>query len=236
MRKADTVSNKKSKKVNAETYRCGDCLHWQRHAHSGKDGKVCANEGIRSFAVAPKCFTPDVSVLQGNTDSFLQLTMLVNSYTPKQRRIMLAVLRDASKVKKKGFTIGTKVYFKVNPGEYLNNYYFGFVMGKTSSNELMVQGSPDRKTRGDSFMFYVKDEEELLSEAEWKQLERTLKDEGKINDPNQKRGRIKRGDEEDYEPPSIDNCPASWWDRSEGNAGGKKLKTKRSKSSNEFQV
>lgn len=236
MRKQDTVTNKKSIKANAETYRCGDCLHFQRHAHSGKNGTVCENEGVRSFAVAPKCFTPDVSVLQGNTDTFLQLTMLVNSYTPKQRRIMLAVLRDASKVKKKGYTIGTKVYFKLAPLDYLNNYFFGFVMGKTSSGEIMIQGTPDKKKRGESFMFYMDPSNEgtLMSEAEWKPLERRLKDDGLINDPNEKRNRIKRADEEDYTPPSIDSVPASWYDKTDKQ--GKKKAKKGSKSLVEFQV
>lgn len=232
MRKKDTVENKKAKKSNAESYRCGDCLHYQRHAHSAK-GSVCEKEGIRAFAIAPKCFTPDVSVLQGNTDAFLQLSMLVNSYTPKQRRIMLAVIRDASKVKKHGYTIGTKVYFKVTHGDYLNNYFIGYVMGRTSAGEIMITGTPDRKTRGNSFMFYVNDKTALLSHADWKAKEHELREAGLINDPVEKRNRIKKTDEEEYQPPTIDSVPESWYTKTDRKE--KKTKSKK-RTSKEFQI
>lgn len=234
MRKTDTSVNKKAKKTNQEVYRCGDCLHFQRHAHSGKDD-LCVNQGVRQFAVAPKCFTPDVSILQGNTDTFLQLTMLLNAYTPKQRRIMLAVVRDAARVKRAGYTIGTEVFFRLSPGEYLNNYYSAFVMGRTSSGELMLNGSPDMKTRGDSFMMYMRPEEEndLRTRSAWKKHEQMLRDKGLINDPVHRRNRIKKTDEDDYQPPSIDSVPESWYsktDREEKRAKGKK------RTSKEFQV
>jgi len=191
-----------------EAFKCGECLHFKKHAHSAKGGKPCVELGIKVFALAPKCFTPDITALCTNTDQFVQVAALFQSTTHKQRRILLGMFRNQ---KKKQFPIGTKLYFNVGK-EYLSNFLVAYSAGYTSSGELMLIGSPNVKTRGSSFTSFLKSDEGLLTPTEWKKKRTDLKERGLIFDPANRI--IKKASiVDDYEPPSIDAVPAEWYDK-----------------------
>lgn len=187
-----------------EAFKCSMCLHHRKHAHSDHT-KVCAEEGIKGTAIAPRCFTPDFTQVAGNTDQFVQIAMLFDSLRPNQRKIMLGMLRQASKSKKREFSFGTKVWFLMHGKDFLSNYYFAYVMGYTSAGEMVLSGSPNVKARGASFLYYSKDPEGLLTEPQWEAKRKELVAAGKLVDPTTRK--IKISDPEHHKAYSIDSPP-----------------------------
>lgn len=203
MLKKNTLGNA-SKKSLSEAFKCGECLHHKQVAHPAHND-VCSKEGIKAVGIAPSCFTPDVTKIAKNSDQFVQLAAIVNSYTPQERRIFLGVLRSAS-AKKKPFAFGMKLYFHTGK-DFISNYLCGWVMGYTSSGELIVSGSPDQKQRGKSFLAYLSaDATGLLTPTQWKTKREKLRAAGKIYDPAN--AVVKKASIiDDYEPPTIDRAP-----------------------------
>lgn len=209
--KKDTVGNLSSASL-AEAYRCGECLHHKKHAHPAYK-MICNKRGIRSFAVAPKCFTPDVTQVANNSDTFVQLATLFADYTPRQKRIMIGILKAPMKKFKREFPFGAKVYFLGMGKDYISNYLSGYVMGVTSSGQLIVTGSPDKNTRGSSYFSYMDDSESLLTFKEWKAKRTELKAQNKIIDPNSLI--MPKGTTLGNEPITIDSAPDAWYDKQE---------------------
>jgi hypothetical protein len=176
---------------------------------------VCKERGIKGIALAPTCFTPDVSIIASNSDSFVQLAALVGDYTPRQKRILIALMK-ARPIAKRKFSrqldFGTKVFFLGMGADYLSNYLSGYVVGLTSTGELIITGSPDRNTRGRSYMAYMTDDDNLLTPAEWKKKKAELKQKGRIYDPKT-RELPKQVDGENV--PTIDEAPKEWRDKQE---------------------
>ena len=201
MQKRDTLAGAPAALSLTEGFKCRECLHFQKFPHS-KYEKPCEEEGINGGGTAPRCFTPDVTKLTGNSDQFVQLASLFNSYDHKQRRVLLALLRE----KKRQFTFGLKLYFCIGD-DFLSNYLSAFVAGYTSDGKLLLIGSPDMKSRGSSFITFTDDKSDgLLTHSQWKVKKEALLDQGKLYDPLNKR--IRKGSVlDDYEPPTIDTVP-----------------------------
>lgn len=209
--KKDTVNNLSSLSLK-EAYRCGECLHFKKHTHPSFE-TICSKRGIRHFATAPKCFTPDVTQVASNSDTFVQLASLFADYTPSQKRIMIGILKAPMKKFKRDLPFGTKVYFLAMGKDYVSNYLSGFVMGVTSSGELIITGSPDKNTRGSSYFAYMPDGEFLMTFKEWKAKRKQLEAENKIIDPNSQI--LPKGTTVGVEPMTIDSAPDAWYDRQE---------------------
>lgn len=198
----------------SESYKCGECLHFKKHAHPAFK-EICSKRGIKAVALAPKCFTADVSRIADNSDSFVQLSALLSEYTASQKRILIAVLKQKP-IPKKKFTrqlsFGTKVYFLGMGADYISNYLSGYVMGLTSSGELIITGSPEQNTRGKSYMAYMTDDDNLMTASEWKKKRQQLRDAGRLYDPKTKT--LPKPDD-GAEAPTIDNAPKEWHDKRE---------------------
>lgn len=197
-----------------ESYKCGECLHHAKHAHP-QFREVCKKRGIKGIALAPKCFTPDVSIIASNSDSFVQLASLMNEYTPREKRILIALLK-AKPISKKRFTkpvvFGMKMFFLGMGADYISNYLSGYVMGLTSTGELILTGSPEQNTRGRSYMAYMTDDDNLMTPVEWKRKKAELKTAGRVYDPKTKE--LPRQVDAEA-PPTIDSAPQAWRDRQE---------------------
>lgn len=201
MLKRNTLG-KASAKSLAEAFKCGECVHYQKHAHSSKQ-EVCSREGIKAVGVAPSCFTPDITKIAKNADEFVQVVTLFQSFTHSERRILLGLLR--SKQRSSRHPIGTKLYFRVGK-DYISNYLCGFVAGYTSSGELMLLGNPN-KQRGQSFVSFLDSEaDDLLTHKEWIAKRNELKDNNKITDPSNTEIR-QVSIKDSYVPPTIDCAP-----------------------------
>lgn len=209
--KKDNLGNLSSASLS-EAYKCSECLHHAKHAHP-MFKSVCKERGIKGIALAPKCFTPDVSIIASNSDQFVQLTALQDGYTPRQKRILIAMLK-AKPISKKRFSrpmsFGTKVFFLGMGADYISNYLAGYVAGMTSSGELIITGSPDQNSRGRSYMAYMTDDDNLMTPTEWKRKKEDLKTKGRVYDPKTKE--LPRQNEE---VPTIDSAPTEWYDKRE---------------------
>lgn len=183
--------------VVADVNRCGDCLHHRAHAHADKK-IVCEREGVLPVAIAPaECFTPNASLLTGNVDMLVQFLSFFISCDQKQRRALVDLLKQDN--------IGETYYFRVGE-DFISNYLRGIVVGRTSSGEIMLIGSPSGKTVGSSFISYLMDTEGLLNYEQWRKKKRELFDANRIVDP--KSTKIERTTVADnYTPPTIDMTP-----------------------------
>jgi hypothetical protein len=217
--KKESLGNLSSASLS-ESYKCSECLHHMKHAHP-QFREVCKKRGIKGIAVAPKCFTPDVSIIASNSDSFVQLAALLNEYTPREKRILIALMKQKP-ISKKRFSrpvvFGMKMFFLGMGADYISNYLAGYVMGLTSTGELIITGSPEQNTRGKSFMAYMTDDDNLMTPLEWKRKKTELKAKGRVFDPKTKE--LPRQIDTEA-PPTIDSAPAAWHDKQE-----KKIKKK----------
>lgn len=212
MLKKDVLGSASAKSLD-EAYKCRECLHFQRHSHPSHK-TICKDEGVKPYALAPKCFTPDVTRVANNPDTFVALSSILSTYNADEKRILLALLRSPKKGKDK-LSFGTKVYFLAFGKDYLSNYLSGYFVGYSSTNEIMIAGSPQQRAKGGkSYMFFCKDTENLLFAPEWKVKRRELLDKGRTQDPSNPLA-IKNSTVNDYEPPSLDTAPAAWLDKQE---------------------
>jgi hypothetical protein len=214
MKKVISINNTQdASRLNLqESLRCGECLHHKQSKHPSHK-ELCSKEGIKAFAIAPKCFTPDVTQLAGNSDAFIQVASLFQSYSHKQRRILLAMLRK--KPAKEKMILGTKVIFHAMGKDYISNYLSGYVMGYTSTGELIIGGSPDQKSRGRMYFAYMTDTDTLLDASQWRKKKAELKANGRVYDPSSVM--TKRNTDND-DPPTIDSAPKAWHDKQERKA------------------
>lgn len=214
---ATTKKDIKVKGVSAATlelqHRCGECLHFSGHQHIHKV-ELCTKLGVRAIALAPAvCFTPDVTQLVGNSDQFVQLTALLDSYSTKQKRILMGLLikRPNRIGRYRDLPLGTKVFFHGMGKDYISNYLSGYVVGATSSGELIISGSPDANTRGKSYIAYMTSSDNIMTITEWKLKRAELKAQGKVLDPQSKIMPSAKsvGDQ----PVTIDSAPDTWHDK-----------------------
>ena len=208
MLKKDVLGTASAKSLD-EAFHCSECLHHQQYAHPAKE-KPCIELGVRGVGLAPKCFSPDITQLFTNTDQFVQIATFFQGTTHKQRRILLGMFRAH---KKSQFPIGTKLYFRVGK-DYISNYLIAYSAGHTSSGQLMLLGSPNKRTRGSRFTSYLSSTEGLLTSTEWKKKREELRAQGLIFDPSNRV--IKKATVDvDYNPPTIDEVPAEWYDKTQ---------------------
>lgn len=200
------MEKKLTKMSQQEAFRCGLCLHYKQTPHPSFDS-TCSKLGVRQFAIAPRCFTPDYTKIITNTDEFVQLSALFASKTPEQKKLLLGLLRATPKGKK--LKMGTQMYLNLRGREYISNYVCCYVVGYTSSGEIVLTGSPDRKTRGKTFFAYLKKDDSLITPKEWKARYKKLRAQGRVQDPTFGGARnITAAVEADtYEIPTIDNAP-----------------------------
>jgi len=112
--------------------------------------------------------------------------------------------------KGKRHEMGTKVFINLRNREYLSNYVSAFVVGYTSSGEVVLAGSPEKNKRGQIFFAYLKSDSSMATPAEWKKRYAKLVATGRINDPTHAKGRKDITEdlkEDNYVVPTIDAAP-----------------------------
>jgi len=188
-----------------EGFKCNECLHFKQFAHPSNK-EVCSKLGIRTFALAPRCFTPDYTKVSSNLDDFVALASLFHDKTPQQRRIILGMLRQKSKSHK--LPIGAAVFMNVRGREYISNYVMAFVVGYTSAGQVVLAGSSNNH-RGRTFFAYLRNDQNLLTPELWAKKFRELKLKGRVNDPKDqfRRDITAKVAADEYEVPTIDSLP-----------------------------
>ena len=191
---------------NEEAFRCGECLHYAASPHR-KNEAVCSKLGIRSFALSPSCYTPDYTRIVQHSDQFLMIANFFANSSPVQKKIFLGMLRQKSSGKR--LKMGTKMFLHTGRGDYISNYICGFVVGYSSSGEIVLSGSQNSTTQGRVFFAYLQNDESLLSVRDWAIRFEELKKSGRIQDPDQvnRRNITQTVREDRYEVPTIDSAP-----------------------------
>jgi len=192
-------------KMLVDQFRCGECLHFKDSAHPAKQD-LCSNLGIKKHGSAPRCFTPNVMELtKVDAETIPKIAVLLAGMTSQQKRILQGLLAVQHRLKKTDFRFGTKIFFHVGR-DYIENYLSGYVVGRTSSRELIIVGSVEAHRRGQSMVVFFENDAELLSVSEWKKKRQDLYASGKIHPPSPKR-LIKKPVNDTYEPPTVDKAP-----------------------------
>lgn len=183
--------------------RCGECLHFKKSCHPHKED-ICSKLGVKAFNKAPtRCFTPNVMELITNSDQLAALTNLWSNFNTKQRRIFTHLLAKKAKVK-----FGSRVAFKAVGKDYLSNYVSGFIVGKSSSGDILLCGDPDNYTRGNNYVACIKADTPVFTISEFKKKRDLLIENNRIIDPDKPLLKFKKKVElESYIPPTIDSTP-----------------------------
>ena len=193
--------------------RCSECLFFKNQRRPGHT-VCCSKEGVKAYATAPVCFFPDTSQLTKTLEGFGALVSVFSAYSPKQRRILLALLKMSSKTNKKEFKFGTKVYIPIrNDGEYLSDWASAYVLGYTSNGKIIISGSPERQTIGRSFTAFLLPDS-VVGAVDFAKKKKVMITAGKINNPKiPKAKRISTVDNYEPEVPTMDTAPRSWFNK-----------------------
>lgn len=201
------------------TAKCGECLHYKQHAHLNKQS-VCDKLGVKHYTNAPpRCYTPDVSKLVPDSEALAQIALMFGALTSAQRRLLVFLLSTPRRKLK--MEIGTKVYWRAVGGNYLSNYVSGYVLGATSTGQIIVAGSPEQRTRGAMYMAYFDNQDDLYTHSEFIKVRADLERKGNLVDPKKPLDK-KIVIDDDYTPPTLDSAPREWKE-----AAAKKTTTRR---------
>lgn len=191
-----------SSKHNLLTLRCGDCGHHKGSPHPAF-GKPCAELGVRTYASAPNCYAPNVSIFRkAGPTVFAQLASILSSFSPQQSRILMGLLRSAGSLEKHGYSFLDRVYFR-SGDDYLDNYFSGFILGVGYNGTLALVGSTFFTTVRNPVIAYLLPESVFPVEVFEKKKKKLVK-EGKLYTPRKPHKNVITDDH--YEPPTIETA------------------------------
>lgn len=199
--KRDSETEKLSR-LNQLTLRCGDCLHFKGSPHPAY-GAPCHSLGIKPYAAAPSCYTPNVMLFRtAGADTFAVLAALLARMSPQQSRILMGLLKSVGSLDKYGYTFLEKVYFKVGD-DYLDNYFSGRILGVGLNGTIAVVGENYFHTAKSPLVAYVFPDS-LLSSEKFKKRKTQLEKQGLVYAPRKPHRNKVEGD---YEPPTMETSP-----------------------------
>lgn len=221
---------------------CADCVHFQ--TGPAKFEKICAEIGVDARSRAPDCYTPDVFKLKDIEDPELLKTLgnLIRNFSPKQARILSFLLaRQGGSLAKVKLKFGQPVYFSLGV-DYVSHYFKGYVVSASEDHVYVV--SKLKKAKDNTSLTLLR--ASVLTRSEYKTLESSLLEEGKVfmSEEERKRfgklpiaelldkkGRVPHVEQFkiDYEPPTIDTAPVEWLNIYEASTEGKRKKKKKPK-------
>lgn len=197
-------------------FKCGDCVHLSKEPLF--ENKVCSQLGIKHYAAAPiRCFTPNAYLL--NTESpevLFQLGLLLKNFNPRQARIIRAILQQHTKLQKKfKLQFGQPVFFRFG-GDYLSNYYRGYVTSFNDVEEGVIYVTSDlgRKQRKQPLTARLP-RESLYTITEYKKKREQLIKLKRLNDPKPLFAANAVKVDETHVPPTMENAPKEWFDKKE---------------------
>jgi hypothetical protein len=202
-------------KVVGNGNKCGDCLHFEKIAHS-KYPKPCIHLGVGKKANAPNCYDDNVFLLQRvEPDILNQIGLLHKDMNSSQSRILANTLRRRKQFRRAGVAFGMPVFVCLGR-DYLNNYYKGYVIGVQNHGEPLIFVTTDlnkKQVAKPAILSLLK--ESVLNVQEFARKRRELIKKKHLNDPdNSFMGtKIKKNKaDEMYEPPTLETVPETWFD------------------------
>lgn len=210
MKKKEAVATEKT----TIGLKCGDCMHFKRTPYYEK---TCTNLGVKHYANAPKCYSPDVYQLVENTnpEALSKLGLWLKDLSAKQSRILIAVLkRQGTMEKNYKLKFGQPVYFCFGQS-YLSNYFVGYALSAADgADDQVYVGSTLNKRQRKNPMMVTLPRSSVYTVTEFKKLREKLVKEKRIKDPNPLFSptptlRVTA----DYEVPSMEKASPDWYDK-----------------------
>lgn len=203
--------------------KCGDCLHFKRNA---KFEKPCTQLGVKHFAVAPACYSPDPYILSAQSpDVLYRLGLLLTNFSAKEARVFMAILKQSGSLEKHyKLKFGQPVFFCIG-NDYLSNYFRGFVLGIAEEGEaqVYVTSDLDKKQRKQPVIATLM-RTSVYTLSEFKKKKQKLLDDTRTQDPKPLFSvqKIKTKMDELYVPQSLESAPADWFNKVENRPKFKK--------------
>lgn len=204
--------------------KCGDCLHFKNVA---KFERVCNTLGVKHFADAPTCFKVNPYILsKKNPDALSQIGLLMRDYTPQELRVFAYMIRENSLLfKNYKVRFGQPVMFRIGGSDYLSNYFRGFVVGGATVGDaqLFVTSDMGKTQRATPAMLTLLPSS-VFALSEWKKKKAQLIRDKKLKDPNPLySSHVEKKDLTiDYVPPTLEDAPSEWFDKTGGKLKAKK--------------
>ena len=184
--------------------KCGDCMHFKGSPHPSI-GQICQTRGVKPYALSPNCYTPDVHQLKSiSTETFHQLSAFVASCKPSQARILMGMFKTQAQLNKFELTFLQKVYFAIGVGEFLSDYYGGFVMGAGPQQKILIVGTQYFSNARNPIVAQL-DRKSVLSRPDFLKLANRLIERGRLNHPKARQEIYIPPNIADYAPPTIES-------------------------------
>jgi hypothetical protein len=184
--------------------KCGECLHFKGSPHPAI-GQVCQLRGVKTYALAPNCYTPDVHQLKSiSTESMAQLSMFVASCKPSQAKILMGMFKVQAQLKRFDLAFLEKVYFAIGTGEFLSDYYGGFVMGVGPQQAILIVGTQYFSNARNPVVAQL-DRRSVLTRSEFGKRASRLSARGRLNPPKARQEIYVPPNIADYVPPTIES-------------------------------
>lgn len=160
--------------------KCADCLFFEKETSPSFDAP-CRDRGVREYASAPRCFSPNVRLLNGvSSDSFELLGTILAIMNPRQTRVLSHLIANQHHLAKAGFYLMQPLFFRVG-GDYLDNYFMGYAMSMTGNGDLMLCASP--YMRGGATAYAQVSKASVLDSIHMEEHRKMLVDHGLIYEP-----------------------------------------------------
>jgi hypothetical protein len=204
---------------------CGSCIH---HTQLALYEKPCEQLGVEGYALAPRCFKPNVHTLVQNTDpEFLSsLGRTCSKLDADSVRLLAFTLNSIAQVQDHGFMFGQPVYVSLGR-DYITHYFKGYVVSCTEDGMITISA---KLNHAEFATTIIKHKSDVLKKSEWKLHLIKLANAGRLHIPEEHMPKYRRSlpailkydgsldlDLEDvraaikahesYEPPTIDMAP-----------------------------
>jgi len=183
--------------------RCAECMHFEGSPHPSI-GQACSLIGVKRYATAPNCYTPNVHVFRKTSPQTLNvLASVVSSFSPQQSLVLMGLLREQASMKRK-FNISflEKVFFLIGE-DFLENYFAGFALGSDPDGNILIVGSQYFKDQKNSIVASLS-RKSVLNWEEFRKVRDMLSARGKLYMPRRKIEVELPPNLDDYEPPTLE--------------------------------
>lgn len=160
---------------------CHDCTFFRRQAVFKQP---CSDLGTAGSSKPCFRFVPDPAQLDEPERVFRALAAIGGAKKPT---LMASVVEGAKRVKKLGFRVGQRVYFRLAGDDYLNNYAAAAVVGATR-DRLVLMGE-----QGFTAFLYPTS---VMAKADFESKRNRLVKRDKVNDPDGGFKKLRVGDKE----------------------------------------
>lgn len=184
--------------------RCAECMHFEGSPHPSV-GQACNLIGVKRYATAPNCYTPNVHVFRKTSPQTLSLlSSVVASFSPQQSLVLMGLLKEQASMKKKfNLSFLERVFFCVGE-DFMENYFGGFALGSDPDGRILIVGHQYFKDQKSSIVASLS-RGSVFNWEEFQKLKTKMTDQGKLYQPRRRTVELPPG-LEGYEPPTIETA------------------------------